>query len=73
MPTIQQQLPQNKGIVTSHILMSKDVSIALELANASITQIHGRDDEHASLVAMKNCCSASETINLLCQFPATSY
>ncbi|KAG5624686.1 hypothetical protein H5410_009904 [Solanum commersonii] len=35
--------------------------------------IHGRDDGHASLVAMKYCCSASETINLLCQFSATSY
>lgn len=49
------------------------MSISLELANASITQIQGRDDVHESLVAMKDCCSASETINLLCQFPATSY
>lgn len=65
MPTIQKQLPQNKAIVTSHILMSKDVSISRELANASITQIHGRDDAHASVVAMKDYCSASETINLL--------
>lgn len=53
--------------------MSKDVSISLKLASASITQIQGRDDVQERLVAMKDCCSASETINSLHQFPATSY